>query len=206
MKKFSSKISPHFSASSERKIHSLVTLSLGLIFFTLGSCGVNLPQVPLAVAPSSIAVPPAKSIPTVEVPKSEPISSIPRWTEDEAVALAKMLWGEARGVESTTQQAACVWCVLNRCDEWDMSILAVVTAPYQFAGYDPSHPVDDALLALCEDVLTRYFAEKDGEVNVGRVLPPDYLFFSGDGKCNYFRNSFKDGQIWDWTLPSPYES
>ena len=149
---------------------------------------------------------PIVSTPALTSPEPEPTPSAPLWTEDEATALAQMVWGEARGVKSTTEQAACVWCVLNRCDEWDMTILEVVTAPHQFAGYDPSYPVDDELLALCEDVLSRYFSEKDGETDVGRVLPPDYLFFSGDGKRNHFRNAYKGGQIWDWTLPSPYES
>lgn len=32
----------------------------------------------------------------------------------EVEALAKMLYGEARGVTSKTEQAACVWVVLNR--------------------------------------------------------------------------------------------
>ena len=149
---------------------------------------------------------PVMSAPALARFEPEPTPSAPLWTEDEATALAQMVWGEARGVKSTTEQAACVWCVLNRCDKWNMTILEVVTAPHQFAGYDPSYPVDDELLGLCEDVLTRYFSEKDGEADVGRVLPPDYLFFSVDGERNHFRNAYKGGQIWDWTLPSPYES
>lgn len=152
--------------------------------------------------PSSSSVSP----PALVSSESEPTPSAPLWTEDEAKALAQMVWGEARGVKSVTEQAACVWCVLNRCDEWGMTILEVVSAPYQFAGYDPDYPVDDELLALCEDVLTRYFSEKSGKTDVGRVLPPDYLFFSGDGQRNHFRNAYKGGEIWDWTLPSPYES
>lgn len=35
----------------------------------------------------------------------------------EVEALAKMLYGEARGVTSDTEKAACVWCVLNRVDD-----------------------------------------------------------------------------------------
>lgn len=103
---------------------------------------------------------PVMSAPALASFEPEPTPSAPLWTEDEATALAQMVWGEARGVKSTTEQAACVWCVLNRCDEWNMTILEVVTAPHQFAGYDPSYPVDDELLGLCEDVLTRYFSEK----------------------------------------------
>lgn len=34
----------------------------------------------------------------------------------EVEALAKMLYGEARGIASDMEKAACVWCVLNRVD------------------------------------------------------------------------------------------
>lgn len=70
----------------------------------------------------------------------------------------------------------------------------------------PIIPVDDEIEALCEDVLSRWYAEKDGEADVGRVLPSDYLWFTGDGKRNHFRNAYRGGQIWDWSLPTPYES
>lgn len=129
-----------------------------------------------------------------------------QWSEEEAEVLAKMLWGEARGVQSDTEKAACVWCVLNRVDSYGKSIIEVTTAPKQFVGYKPDNPVDQELKDLCEDVLSRYFAEKEGQEDVGRVLPPDYLFFSCKNSTNVFRNAFKGGQTWDWSLPSPYES
>ena len=135
----------------------------------------------------------------------EPTPPAKQWTDEEAIALAKMVWGEARGVPSDMEKAACVWCVLNRCDAYGQSILAVVTAPYQFVGYREENPVDDELLALCEDVLARYFAEKQGETDVGRVLPPDYLWFTGDGRRNHFRNEFQGGTTYDWSLRNPYE-
>ena len=151
------------------------------------------------------------SEPITELPESPVISQSPSpslslWSEEEAVALAQMLWGEARGVLSDTEKAACVWCVLNRCDTYGKSIIEVVSAPYQFIGYSPDNPVDEDLKALCEDVLERYFNEQAGKTDVGRVLPPDYLYFSGDGKRNHFRNEYDGGQTWDWSLPSPYES
>ena len=113
------------------------------------------------------------------------------WTEEEVTVLAKMLWGEARGVPSDTEKAACVWCVLNRVDQDMGTIVEVVTAPYQFVGYQEDHPVDPDLKELCEDVLERWYREKSGETDVGRVLPSDYLFFTGDGEHNYFRNAYK---------------
>ena len=99
-----------------------------------------------------------------------------------------------------------MWCALNRVDYGYGDIITVVTTPKQFVGYNEENPVDDGLITLCIDVLTRWYAEKDGQTEVGRVLPSEYLFFSGDGKQNHFRTDYKNGTVWDWSLPSPYES
>lgn len=136
----------------------------------------------------------------------EPIEEVMLWTEEEVTVLAKMLWGEARGVPSDTEKAACIWCVLNRVDQGMGTIIDVVIAPYQFVGYQEDHPVDPELKALCEDVLDRWYREKNGETNVGRVLPSDYLFFTGDGEHNHFRNAYKNGKKWTWDYESPYEN
>lgn len=104
------------------------------------------------------------------------------------------------------EKAACVWCVLNRCDSYDQGIMKVLTAPHQFAGYDVSNPVDEELYNLCEDVLTRWNAEKNGATNTGRVLPKDYLWFHGDGRHNHFRNAYKGGTTYSWTLSNPYNT
>ena len=151
---------------------------------------------------------PSPVVEVVEVvtPEPEPEVTPQPWTDEEAVLLAKMLWGEARGVSSDTEKAACVWCALNRVDQGYGDITAVVTTPYQFVGYREGNPIDDELITLCIDVLTRWYAEKDGQTEVGRVLPSEYLFFSGDGERNQFRNAYRGGDRWDWSLPSPYES
>ena len=157
------------------------------------------PTVPLPPVPTvAAAVEPEPVTPSLPLP--------PPWTEEEVTVLAQMLWGEARGVKSITEQAACVWCVLNRVDEGYGSIVETVTAPRQFVGWQKNNPVDETLAALCEDVLSRWYAEKNGEANVGRVLPPDYTFFTGDGQRNHFRNAYIDGDVWDWSLQSPYEN
>lgn len=149
---------------------------------------------------------PVVEVAEVVTPESEPEVTPQPWTDEEVIVLAKMLWGEARGVSSDAEKAACVWCVLNRVDHGYGDITAVVTAPYQFVGYQEGNPVDDELITLCIDVLSRWYAEKDGQTEVGRVLPSKYLFFSGDGKRNHFRTDYKNGTVWDWSLPSPYES
>lgn len=128
------------------------------------------------------------------------------YDESDIVMLAKLMYQECGGVPSDTEKACVVWTVLNRVDEYGGTIYEVVTAKNQFAYYN-DRPVDDALYQFAKDVLTRWNNEKNGEVNVGRVLPPDYLWFSGDGEHNHFRNAYK-GQfsIWDYSLETPYES
>ena len=128
--------------------------------------------------------------------------------KDAAKYLAKTVYGEARGC-STTQQAAVIWCVLNRVDMDDRyspeEVIKVITKKNQFHGYIPSNPVTDEYYDLAIDVLSRWLREKNGETEVGRVLPKDYLYFGGDGKVNRFRTEYDGGTRWDWSLPSPYE-
>lgn len=166
-------------------------------------------DIPMSEAPTEeVTVLPTEvaTTPPTEAPTEVPTEVVKPWTEEEVIVLAQMLYGECRGVKSVTEQAACVWCVLNRCDAYGKSVIEVVTAPKQFQGYNPNHPVWDNLVALSEDVLSRWYREKDGEESVGRVLPADYLYFTGDGQRNHFRNEYRGGEVWDWDLPSPYES
>lgn len=124
----------------------------------------------------------------------------------EVEALAKLIYGEAGIVPSTTEQAAVVWCVLNRVDDprFPDTVLEVIEAPYQFSGYDPEYPVKEEYALLAADVLTRYRAERDGEENIGRILPAEYCFFTGDGRRNHFTTEWKSTDCFGWTLESPY--
>ena len=93
------------------------------------------------------------------------------FTEADVVAVAKMLWGEARGCALDNQQKA-VWCVLNRVDDsrFPDTIQGVLSQPSQFHGYSPDFPVWDELKDVTLDVLTRWSLEKQG-VAVERELP-----------------------------------
>lgn len=146
-----------------------------------------------------------------EVEETEQVSDtyILQTDEESIIVLCKMVWGEARGC-SAMQQAGCVWCVLNRVDSDDPfypdDIIEVVTQQYQFCGYNPGYPVEPEIRELVEDVLTRWEKEMDGEENVGRVLPQEYLWFTGDGVRNYFRDAYSGKfNVWDWSLENPYE-
>lgn len=120
----------------------------------------------------------------------------------DAEYLASVAWGEAKGC-SKTEQAAVMWCVLNRVDSplYPDTIYEVVTQENQFYGYSASNPVSPDLIELANSVLY-YWMEGDDS---GRVLPEEYLFFIGDGKHNHFYTEWsKDAEAWDWSLPSPY--
>lgn len=113
------------------------------------------------------------------------------FTEADVIALAQMLYGEARGCTLLNQQQ-CVWCVLNRVDDarFPDSIIGVVSQPGQFYGYSPDFPVLDRLYAVALDVLTRWSMEKQG-AEVQRELPSGYLWFTGDGETNHFREDYQ---------------
>ena len=132
------------------------------------------------------------------------------YSDEDAIALAKLTWGEARGVpdlkihgqviSTRTQQAAVMWTVLNRFDAgYEESILEVITAKGQFHGYSEEHPVEEELLELAYDVLDRWNAERHGETVV-RELPSGYLWFHGDGVWNHFRDAYKNGNEWGWSV------
>lgn len=128
-------------------------------------------------------------------------------SNDEIEMLAKMVYGEALVTNSDTEMSACAWVVLNRLDSgrFGGSVSDVITAPCQFFGYSADNPIDERVLALCEDVVERWIDEKFG-VSCGRTLPADYLYFWGDGRHNHFTMGYGDGNEWDWSLESPYDN
>ena len=158
-----------------------------------------------------MAVEPA-SLPATEVYQAhlelkttapEPVTAL---DPEEIDLIARTIWGEAECVSNQTEQAAVAWCILNRVDAWDKSIKEVVTAPNQFVGFyrnDGECPEEYRYLAA--DVLNRWKAEKRGGKNIGRVLPSEYLYFTGDGTRNYFTVTWPTGESWDWSLPTPYD-
>ncbi len=132
----------------------------------------------------------------------------PLYTEADAQYIARTIWGEARGC-SKMEQAAVAWCILNRVDNenpyFPDTIAGVVKQPSQFSGYSGRNPVEDELLELANDVLARWEQEKNGETDVGRVLPERYLYFGGNGRHNCFRTQSGWNDIWDWSCENPYE-
>lgn len=163
-----------------------------------------------AAEPSCTPTPEPTTDETPEPLPNETTEPPPRdWTE-EAAYLAKTVYGEARFC-SKTEQAAVMWCILNRVDDqsgmFPDDIPAVVTQRLQFHGYAADNPVLPELLELALDVIDRWQREKSGETDVGRVLPPEWLYFHGDLIAhNYFQKEYRGAELWNWSLPSPYES
>lgn len=126
-------------------------------------------------------------------------------TEEELTILSKIVYREARGIKDKAQQAAVIWCILNRVDDgyWGDTIEEVATYPSAFA-WVPDTPVEQEFLMLAADVCERWNLEKAGQAEVGRVLPKEYLYFTGDGELNHFTIEWKGTEAWDWSLGSPY--
>lgn len=135
----------------------------------------------------------------------EPDQEYPPLSQEDTYRLAKALWGEYRSA-SKEQQAGVIWCVFNRVDSPQFpDTIAEVCTHEQFHGYSFNNPVEQELIDMVLDVYDRWQREKLGEQDVGRVLPPEYVFFHGDGKVNHYRTQFiHNGDYWDWSLPSPY--
>ncbi|MBQ9017597.1 hypothetical protein IJ118_00810 [Candidatus Saccharibacteria bacterium] len=131
-------------------------------------------------------------------------------TENDAIILAKIAFLEARGQTGIVEIACVVWSVLNRVDHpsYADSVYGIAHSGHvayaaQTPTYDESTGRD--YLALARDIIFRWRAEKAGFTDVGRVLPSDYFWWSGDGYHNHFRNDYygRNG-YWDYSLPSPY--
>jgi len=159
------------------------------------------------VAVLMIAMPNVAHAATMGTPEQDnPLMAIYHATEEEIDMLARLVYCEARGVDSTMEQAAVIWCALNRVDDdrWGSTIAEVVTQSGQFA-YRGSVPVKDELRELAQDVTDRWTAEQRGKTDVGRVLPAAYVFFAGRSGRNWFRTDYEgNGTYWDWSLPNPY--
>ena len=128
------------------------------------------------------------------------------FTEQDVIMCAKVLYGECRNVSDKANQAAVIWCILNRVDECYGTIEEVITAQSQFC-YHESFEILPELKELALDVLCRWEREHRGETSVGRVLPKNYLYFSGNGIINTFRDRYAyPFSVWDFSLENPYEN
>lgn len=154
-------------------------------------------------------------LPQIE-PTPEPTPPPCPITYEEIVMLAQTMHEEGQvvywngtnyGVSYIARQAGVGWCALNRLDNGGFgdTLAEVLSKPYQFAWREDA-PVTDHFLWLAQDIVDRWWDEKQGATDVGRTLPSGYLFFEGDGRENHFRTEYeKPCEIWDWNIQDPYE-
>ena len=129
------------------------------------------------------------------------------YTWDDVIAMAKLLRKEGGGIPSDTEQSGVCWIVLDRVDseEFPDSIIGVITQAGQFDGWDEDTVPTEHDIYIAQDVLERWNREKNGEINVGRTLPKEYLYFTGDGVHNYFTKvQYGTPYVWGSQLVSPY--
>ena len=92
----------------------------------------------------------------------------------------------------SVQQKAVAWCIFNRVDsdQFPDTVIEVITQPSQFFGYRESFPVTEDLETLARECLTDWH---NGE---NRVLEPEFLYFTGNGRINIFRTGWNSGEVW----------
>ena len=145
-------------------------------------------------APIESAPPVATSVPTTSAP-TPTVSCEPKFTEDDIVICAKVLYGEAIGC-SEPEQELVVWCICNRVDSEDLyfpdSIAGVATQAHQFHGYSATHPVLPELYEVAKRVLEQWNAGEQALVYEPYATSPDYLYFSGNKAHthNWFREEY----------------
>ena len=148
-------------------------------------------EAPYSPAPAATAEETAEPEQTeAPEPSEPPVYYEMYFTEDDVAAVAKMLWGEARGC-TRDNQIKCAWVVCNRVDDdrFPDTIQEVLEQPSQFHGYDPTYPVTSELYDVAFDVLTRWSYEKQG-IPVRRELASSFLWFTGNGVENIFREAY----------------
>ena len=172
-----------------------------------------LPEPEIEPKPPSVATTPPQPLPApieseppvatpVPTPTSAPtptptptVSCEPKFTEDDIVICAKVLYGEAIGC-SEPEQELVVWCICNRVDSEDPyfpdSVEGVATQAQQFHGYSATYPVLPELYEVAKRVLEQWSAGEQALVYEPYATSPDYLYFSGNKAHthNWFREEY----------------
>ena len=193
---------------------------IGAILLAIGSilgCTYNLDDETTSILPEETETyaldtsfkEPIEAEPIETEPVFDIVSYVNETYSNEIMMLARVVYVEGRGIASQTEQACIIWTVLNRVDAYGKSISEIILAPHQFSYKEDAPFYDDFgrdLRELARDVLQRWILEHMGEVNVGRVLPSNYFFFTGKNGHNWFRMEYKGIEYWDYSLASPYNS
>lgn len=105
------------------------------------------------------------------------------YREQDAIALAKMLWGEARGCTYDDKRNCCITACNRAMDaRFPDTVYDCVVQPYQYLGYAESNPIYEELYEIAVSVLQDMELYKNGET----VDWYSYNAFYGDGIQNHF--------------------
>jgi hypothetical protein len=118
----------------------------------------------------------------------------PGCTDKELEMLAKMVWGEARGCDPE-EQALVIWTAFQQVDAGGdfadyKTLSSVLTKKYNFAGYRESNPVDPEIYMLAQREADKWKRGDEPPTLYPYAPTAPYLFFSGDGSHNWFREEW----------------
>ena len=155
-----------------------------------------IPQPP-AHAASGLLIAPVPPETSVYTPNTYPsqqsvLNTAMEAIPDELVAEAALLaWGEYSGTDYA-QRTAPIWCACNRADAWGLTLEEVMHSD-AFHGLLTDREVPEEWYDLARETLARWELEKMGYIDVGRTLPSEYLYFSGNGVVNVYRTEYIGG-------------
>lgn len=123
---------------------------------------------------------------TLVLVSMRPVPTEKPWTDEEVDAIALTLAGECYEDKKQDKRRVCE-VILNRVssDEFDDTIIGVITQSNQFHGYwKQSRPVSDDDRAVAEQALKDWYS-------IGCDPLSEYLYFeAGDNRENEFRKEF----------------
>lgn len=155
-----------------------------------------IPQAPAHVA-SGLLIAPVPPETSADTPNTYPswedaLNTAMQAISDELVAEAALLaWGEYSGSDYA-QRTAPIWCACNRADAWGLSLEDVMHSD-AFHGLLTEREVPEEWYDLARETLARWELERLGYIDVGRTLPSEYLYFSGNGEYNTYRTEYIGG-------------
>ena len=172
---------PQADVSRADALATLVRMSIVLYDQKCSCCFLGLEVPPYDEYEAS---PPYEPVPPPQPPR--------RWTYYDVNVLSRMVWGEGRGV-TRNEQKLIVWTALNRLENgrYGRSIVAVVRAPRQFHGYSPRFPVTQEIRTMVIEVLEAWDRGEQAKVYPPFAVTPNYLYFHGDGRHNWFRETWR---------------
>lgn len=155
-----------------------------------------IPQAP-AHAASGLLIAPVPPKTSADTPNTYPsqedvLNAAMEAIPDELVAEAALLaWGEYSGTDYE-QRTAPIWCACNRADAWGLTLEEVMHSD-AFHGLLTKREVPAEWYDLARETLARWELEHMGYIDVGRTLPSEYLYFSGNGVVNVYRTEYIGG-------------